>query len=161
MKYIVITFAMLAAGSAMATQSIDKSVEVFANIPTQTFYVQPEGGWMSVPQELNYNTFTGALDPVNKRLIAKSTTGAIQGKLDYPAVITSGRDSIGLTVTIAGTELSSTAAEVVAAADIGREMFLPIQIAAAAAPTGGYAPGNYAGFVNMTFETPLTPPPAP
>ncbi|WP_369987168.1 CS1 type fimbrial major subunit [Pseudomonas xanthosomatis] len=159
MKYLVIPFAMLAAGSAFANQTVSKSVDVIANIPTATFYVEPDGTWMTQPQELVYNAVTGELRPFDgQRMVARSTTGAIQARLDNTPVMTSGSDSIGLTVSVNNVALSTTNAQILSAADADTPTFMPFKIGAVAAGTNGYAAGNYQGTVNMTFETPLTAP---
>ncbi|WP_028944748.1 CS1 type fimbrial major subunit [Pseudomonas vranovensis] len=158
MKYLAIPLAMLATGSAFATQTVSKSVEVVANIPTEAFYVEQDGNWIGLPQELVYNTVTGALAPVENRLVAKSSTGAIEARLDHPAEITSGSSRINLNVSVNGVELDVSNKEIVADTEMGNQVFMPIRIAAAPAPVNGYTAGNYAGIVNMTFETPLTAP---
>ena len=156
MKYLAIPFVMLFAGSAFAVQQVNKSVDVTATIPTDTFYVQPEGSWMGAPQDLTYNVVTGTLTPfAGERFVAKSTTGAIQGRLDSPAKITSGSSAIDLNIKVNGVPLSTTAADIVPLSEMGNQVFMPFEISAAAAPSGGYTPGNYAGTVDMTFETPL------
>ncbi|WP_409278211.1 CS1 type fimbrial major subunit [Pseudomonas defluvii] len=152
MKYLIIPFAMLAAGSVFANQPLRKQVEVIAHIPADSFYVVAENGWDTRPQELSYNVMTETLRPVTQRLIAKSTTGAIEARLEGPAQINSGADAINLNVSINGVDLESTAKVVVPKSQQGNEVFIPIQISAQAGP---YAPGSYSGLVNMTFETPL------
>lgn len=159
MKYLVIPFAMLAAGSAFANQTVSKSVDVFANIPTAEFYVEPDGTWMTQPQELVYDVVTGALRPFDgNRMVARSTSGAIQARLDNAAIMTSGSDSIDLTVSVNNIALTTTNAQILSAAEAGTRTFMPFKIEAVAAGANGYAAGNYQGTVNMTFETPLPTP---
>ncbi|MFK3773435.1 CS1 type fimbrial major subunit [Pseudomonas sp. NPDC089406] len=156
MKYLVIPFAMLAAGSAFANQTVSKSVDVFANIPTAEFYVEQDGTWMTQPQELVYNAVTGALRPFDgQRMVARSTAGAIQARLDSAPIMTSGSDSIGLTVSVNNVTLSTVNAEILSEDDAKNRTFMPFKIEAVAAGTNGYAAGNYQGTVNMTFETPV------
>lgn len=152
MKYWIIPFAMLAAGSVFANNTVRKQVEVIAHIPAASFYVVAENGWDTRVQELSYNVVTETLRPVVQRLIAKSTTGAIEARLEGPAQMNSGADAINLNVSINGVDLDNTAKIVVPESQRGNQVFIPIEISAQAGP---YAPGSYSGMVNMTFETPL------
>lgn len=150
-KYLAIPLALLVAGSAMAVD-IRKQVEVIVQVPSQEFYVQAEGGWDQRSQALSYNVMQQRLRPLTKRYIAKSLSGGIQARLVQPPVITSGLDSIPLTVKVNGRELNLIAQEVLSAAESGVQAYMPVQISAADGP---YAPGHYQGFVNLIFETPL------
>lgn len=151
-KYLAIPFALLVAGSAMAMYNVEKRVEVIVQVPSQAFYVQAEGGWDQRSQALSYNVMQQRLQPLTRRYIAKSASGGIQARLVQQPVITSGSDSIPLTVKVNGRELSLIAQEVLSAADSSVQAYMPVQISAADGP---YAPGQYQGFVNLIFETPL------
>ena len=139
-KYLAIPLALLVAGSAMAVD-IRKQVEVIVQVPSQEFYVQAEGGWDQRSQALSYNVMQQRLRPLT-----------IQARLVQQPVITSGSDSIPLTVKVNGRELNLIAQEVLSAADSSVQAYMPVQISAADGP---YAPGQYQGFVNLIFETPL------
>ncbi len=150
-KFMVVPFAMLAAGSAFAVQTESKAVDVTAYIPTSAFYVQAEAGWDTAPQALPYNAITQTLTPVQQRYVAKSTTGAISAKLDGVPQINSGADAILLDVEFNGIRLTTTSTEVIPAAAAATESIVGFKVAAQPGP---YQPGNYSGTVNMTFETP-------
>ena len=150
---------LLASGSLMAAERIEHTVTVTAQIPTEHFYVQPVGDWMSTPQKLTFNPFSQKLDPLAKQLEMKSTIGPIKGYLVYPATMASGKESIGLTVKVAGVALTTSSADLLNQADANTGKQVGLEIIPAVAPTGGYKPGNYQGIVSMMFESEA--PPAP
>lgn len=153
--FLALPLALLASTSAFALDPIEKQVQVTAQIPTESFYVEPVGGnWMNDPQELAWNSFRGELQPVRKQLQVKSTTGPISAYLLSPAIITSGSNNIGLNIKVADTVLSTASAEVVTAAQAAPGTVVGFEIAAQGAGAGGYVPGNYQGVVGMMFETP-------
>lgn len=153
--FLALPLALLASTSAFALDPIEKQVQVTAQIPTESFYVEPVGGnWMNDPQELAWNSFRGELQPVRKQLQVKSTTGPISAYLLSPAIITSGSNNIGLNIKVADTVLSTASAEVVTAAQAAPGTVVGFEIAAQDAGAGGYVPGNYQGVVGMMFETP-------
>jgi len=157
MKYSVLALPlalMMAAGSALAADPIEKQVTVTATIPTESFYVEPVGGnWMNEPQDMAWNSFQQTLQPIRKQLQVRSTTGPISAYLLNPATITSGADTIGLDVSVAGKSLTLTSAEVITQEQAAPGAIVGFEVAAQAAGAGGYAPGNYLGVVNMMFET--------
>ena len=148
---------LLVSGSLMAAERIEHTVTVTAQIPTEHFYVQPVGDWMSTPQKLVFNSFSQQLEPLTKQLEMKSTIGPIKGYLLYPATIISGKESIGLTVKVAGVALTTTSADLLNQADANTGKKVGLEIVPAAAPTGGYKPGNYQGIVSMMFESEAPP----
>lgn len=150
---------LLASGTLMAAEKVEHTVTVTAQIPTENFYVQPVGDWMNTPQKLTFNPFNRTLESLTKQLVMKSTLGPIKGYLVYPATMASGKDSIGLTVKVAGTALTTTSQDLLNQADANTGKQVGLEIIPAAAPTGGYKPGNYQGIVSMMFESEA--PPAP
>ncbi|MFK8328885.1 CS1 type fimbrial major subunit [Pseudomonas sp. BJa5] len=153
--FLALPLALLTSTSAFALDPIEKQVQVTAQIPTESFYVEPVGGnWMNDPQQLGWDAVREQLQPVRKQLQVKSTTGPISAYLLSPAVISSGGNNIGLNVKVADTVLSTSATEVVNAADAAPGTVVGFEIAAQPAGAGGYVPGNYQGLVSMIFETP-------
>ncbi|PTS79171.1 adhesin [Aeromonas sp. HMWF036] len=148
---------LLASGSLMAAERIEHTVTVTAQIPTDKFYVQPVGDWMSTPQKLTFNPFNQQLDPLTKQLEMKSTLGSIKGYLVYPATMASGKESIGLTVKVGGVALTTTSTELLTQADANTGKQVGLEVIPAVAPTGGYKPGNYQGIVSMMFESEAPP----
>ncbi|MEH8207447.1 MULTISPECIES: CS1 type fimbrial major subunit [Aeromonas] len=158
MKRLWFTPALLLASSTlMAAEKVEHTVTVTAQIPTDKFYVQPVGDWMNTPQKLTFNPFNQKLDPLAKQLEMKSTLGPIKGYLVYPATIASGKESIGLTVKVAGVALTTTSAELLTQADANTGKQVGLEIIPAVAPSGGYKPGNYQGIVSMMFESEAPP----
>ncbi|HHQ4738553.1 CS1 type fimbrial major subunit [Aeromonas veronii] len=150
---------LLVSGTLMAAERVEHTVTVTAQIPTDKFYVQPVGDWMNTPQKLTFNPFSQKLDPLAKQLEMKSTLGPIKGYLVYPATMASGKESIDLTVKVAGTALTTASQDLLNQADASTGKQVGLEIIPATAPTGGYKPGNYQGIVSMMFESEA--PPAP
>ncbi|NBA93693.1 CS1 type fimbrial major subunit [Pseudomonas sp. R5(2019)] len=152
--FLALPLALLVAGNAFAADPIEKQVTVTASIPTENFYVEPVGGnWMNDPQSMRWNPVQESLEPIQKQLQVKSTIGAISARLLDPPIIASGANSIGLAVSIAGTELTTSAQPVVAAAAAAPGTVVGFEIAAIKPAAGKYVAGNYQGVVNMMFET--------
>ncbi|WP_306579320.1 CS1 type fimbrial major subunit [Pseudomonas sp.] len=151
---LALPLTLLFAGAAFAVDPIEKQVQIVAQVPTDAFFVEPVGGnWMNDPQEMAWNSYQQKLDPIRKELQVKSTVGAISAYLVSPAVIASGTHNIGLDVTVGDTVLQTTPAEVVSAAQAASGATIGFNVAAQAAPSTGYEPGNYQGLVSMIFET--------
>ncbi|MBL0596414.1 CS1 type fimbrial major subunit [Aeromonas jandaei] len=156
-KLSIIPALLLASNTLMAAERVEHTVTVTAQIPTENFYVQPVGDWMSTPQKLTFNPFNQQLEPLAKQLEMKSTLGPIKGYLVYPATMASGKESIGLTVKVGGVALTTTSAELLTQADANTGKQVGLEIIPAVAPTGGYKPGNYQGIVSMMFESEAPP----
>ncbi len=156
-KLSIIQVLLLASNTLMAAERVEHTVTVTAQIPTDKFYVQPVGDWMSTPQKLTFNPFNQQLDPLAKQLEMKSTLGPIKGYLVYPATMASGKESIGLTVKVGGVALTTTSAELLTQADANTGKQVGLEIIPAVAPSGGYKPGNYQGIVSMMFESEAPP----
>jgi hypothetical protein len=154
LKYLALPLALFTAGQAMAANDVlSKQVQVTAYIPTSAFSIIDEGGWMNQTQQMGLSN--GNLQKVSNRIIAKSTTGAISARLENDAVLTSRNNRIPLTVSANGVDLSTTSAEIIKAGDAANPYYMSMDIAA---PAGPYQPGDYMGFVDVTFETPLPTP---
>ncbi|MCQ4055203.1 MULTISPECIES: CS1 type fimbrial major subunit [Aeromonas] len=156
-KLSIIPALLLASNTLMAAERVEHTVTVTAQIPTENFYVQPVGDWMSTPQKLTFNPFNQQLEPLAKQLEMKSTLGPIKGYLVYPATMASGKESIGLTVKVGGVALTTTSAELLTQADANTGKQVGLEIIPAVAPSGGYKPGNYQGIVSMMFESEAPP----
>lgn len=153
MKYLALPLALMITGSAVAADNvITKRIEVTALVPTAVFSILDEHGWMNETQKMGLGS-DGNLESIRgKRMIVKSTTGAISARLGNEAVLTSRGDRIPLTITANGVDLDTTSKEVVTAADAAKPFYMNMDITPA---TGPYAPGSYMAFVDVTFETPL------
>ena len=153
MKYLALPLALLIAGSAVAADNkFTKRIQVTALVPTAVFSLIDEHGWMNENQKMSLGA-DGNLETIGgKRVLVKSTTGAISARLESEAVLTSRGDRIPLTITANGVDLDNTSKEVVSATDAAARFWMNMDIAAAPGP---YAPGNYMAWVDVTFETPL------
>ncbi len=147
-------FALLVAGAVQAADPIEKQVLVTAVVPTAAFYVEPIGSdWMNDPQELPWYPTQAAFGEIRHQLQAKSTIGPITGYLTSPAVVTSGLDAIDLNVKVGATDLTTTSAEILTAAQATPGAVMDFVITAKAPTSGTFIPGSYQGLVNMMFET--------
>jgi hypothetical protein len=153
MKYLVLPLALLIAGSAMAADNkITKRIQITAVVPTAVFSFIDEHGWMNENQKMALGA-GGDLEAITgKRVVVRSTTGAVSARLESEAVLTSRGNRIPLTITANGVDLNNTSQEVVSATDAANPFWMDVDIAAQAGP---YQPGNYMAFVDVTFETPL------
>lgn len=159
---VALAASVLFCSSAIAAERVEHTVNVTAQIPTDSFYVQPVGDWINTPQQLGYNTYTGELSPVVRQLDIKSTLGPVQAFLSNSASIASWSNNIPLSVSVGGQVLSTTPAEVLNTADASTGKIVSLDIVAANAPVGGYVPGTYQGVVHMIFESEApSVPPAP
>lgn len=152
LNYLALPLMLLAGHAVAADDVISKQIQVTAYIPTSEFSIIDEGGWMNKTQQMGI--LNGNLQKISNRVIAKSTTGAISARLENAAVLTSRNNSIPLTISANGIALDTSAKEIVKAGDATSFYYMAMDIAA---PTGPYQPGDYMGFVDVTFETPLAP----
>lgn len=154
---LALPMAVLAAGMAVAADPIVKQVEIHANIPSSSFYFEPEGSWLDKPQVMNWNPHLDTLSDVTGRFNAKSTVGDITAKVDAPTQLASGANAIDLEVSLAGKALSTTPVVVVAAADAAVGKLVDFKVVAKKPASGGYLPGDYQGIVNLHIETAAAP----
>ncbi|MDY1049180.1 MULTISPECIES: CS1 type fimbrial major subunit [Pseudomonas] len=152
---LALPLAILIATPALAVQRIDHTVTVTAIVPTDKFIVEPLGGnWMNEPQKMSFKPVDGSLEPIRKQLTMKSTTGEIKAKLLTAPSMSSGSNTIGLDVSIAGRRLSTSPETVSNVADSAAGTVVDFLVTAGTKPTAGYVPGTYQGIVNLVFETP-------
>lgn len=148
----------IASSAAMATPQTH-DVQVFADIPSTDFYVQPvDHGTVTMPQQLIWNHAAQKLDSTTLNFKAKSSaagaTGnpAITATLQDPVGMTAGGESIDLNISFNGeTLIKDTAVSVVDADDAVIEIIAPMQITPVE-PAGGYKEGNYTGVVRVMFD---------
>lgn len=136
------------------------NVQVFADIPSSDFYVQPVNhDTVSMPQQLLWNATTSKLEGISRDFKAKSavasgTGPAIKATLLDPAVMSAGTEEIQLEVSFNNVALTLTnAVEVIPADGARTEIIAPLSITPVV-PTGGYKEGNYTGNVRVTFDAP-------
>ncbi|MNB74055.1 hypothetical protein D3C75_206780 [compost metagenome] len=162
-KKIAISAPVLAlafVSSAAMAVPINHAVEVYADIPSSDFYVQPSKlDTVQQPQQLAWDMDNEELKGISRNFRAKSsvatgTAPAIKASLTAPAFITSGEDDIELTVKFNDVALTVGGdVEVIAAGEAHNEVIVPLSIEPIA-PDEGYQVGKYTGFVRMQFDAP-------
>ena len=147
---------MLSPAAAMAEEfPLQVTVEAFVPAPGG-LQISPVGDWAGVTQEMRWNLASSRLDPIQQQIDIKSGLGAITAYLTTDAVLASAANTINLSVNVAGKTLvvgSAGAVEIASVAEALASKRAAVEIVAAAAPTGGYAQGNYQGNVFMMFES--------
>lgn len=137
---------------AIANDTIEHTIKLSATVPTSDFAVVPkEGDWINETQYLTYNIVNQTLSSLEKKFTVVNTNGAINGKLASPASIVSGGNSIDLEVVFGSTTLTTTAQEVVTAANAAAPRDVSLLISATK-PDSGYVPGTYTGNVQLEFD---------
>ena len=130
---------------------ITHTISLEAVVPSSNFFVLPkDNSWISQTQVLSYSVYTGDLSTLTKQFDVRHTAGAISGKLLSSAALTSATDSIPLTVKFNNITLSTSDATVVSAAAAATTSTVNLEISAQR--NGDYAPGNYSGNVQLSFD---------
>jgi hypothetical protein len=137
------------------------TIEVYADIPSTDFYVQPSNlDTVQKPQQLAWDIDTSTLKGISRNFKAKSsvaagTAPAIKATLTAPAFITSGTDVIELAVKFNSVALTvGSEAEVFAPGTATTEVIAPLSIEPIPPTVGDYKEGNYTGFVRVVFDAP-------
>lgn len=149
--------AMVVSSTAAFAAPIPFDIDVSASVPdTSGLDVYAVGGWDTAPLKMSFNRDTGALGTVGGQLSIKGGGEGVEAYLVDAPVMISGSNRIGLTAAIGGVALKMGATnkvEVASKTEAAAGKRAQLVIAAAAAPTGGYAVGEYAGPVNIMFDS--------
>ncbi|BBR52863.1 MULTISPECIES: CS1 type fimbrial major subunit [Pseudomonas] len=151
-RFLAIPFLALAAGSVTAAETIEKQVQVVAQVPTEKFYVEPVGNWMDDPQALTWNPQREDFSEIRRQFQAKSTIGPVTAFLLNQPEVVSGIDKFGLNVTLAGKALGLTPVPLLTKEQAAAGTTMDF-VVSAVKPAGGYKAGSYQGMVNMMFES--------
>lgn len=147
---------VLSSGAAFAATS-ELQVDVLATIPASDgLDIEDVGGWAVIPQAMVYNRGADTLAPVNQPMRIKSGIGPVTAHLNHAPVLLSGGNEIPMVVAIGGLTLplgGAAAVEIATQAQALNGINKEFRATAAAAPTGGYIPGNYTGRIHMMFES--------
>lgn len=149
----VAALAMAPVSSFAADFPVTISIE--AVIPAaEGLQVATVGGWDAITQAMGWDLARQELKPINQEMDMKSNA-AIEGYLTSAASLTSGSNSLPLTVAVNGKVLQAGAAAKTTIlteteAQASRRVGVDIK---ATKPTDGYVEGNYAGQVYMMFES--------
>ncbi|CRL99625.1 MULTISPECIES: CS1 type fimbrial major subunit [Pseudomonas] len=129
-----------------------ETFEVFAEIPSQDFYVLPmDPQLVHRENPLHYNPVSSELSPLRAEYEVKNIGGSIEARLEQMPSLSNGTDRIDLQVRFNNQPLGLTSVEVVSAAEAkpGRRVALDIR---AIKPDDDYRAGHYFGTVQMVFD---------
>lgn len=144
---------MMAAGTATAAEPIQKRFNLVGTLPAEFFAVQDIGGWWNTNHELEWQEGQG-FAAMNKRLMMRSSVGAITAHLTRPAeLISASDDVIPMRLSVGGKTLTSQPQEVASSEELlaGRPISKEFDLSAASATVP--RPGDYSGTFGMMFET--------
>lgn len=140
--------------TVQAAQQIDFNIE--ANVPSNDFYVSAVNGWDSQIQKMSWDDAKSGLNDISKQLTMKNTGGGIKAYLASKPVLSGNqsKDSIDLTVSIAGKELPVSAASAktlynATEAKTEKTTTMTVSAKTSTRPSAG----NYIGSITMMFES--------
>jgi len=144
--------AVLALSSSMAFGATDvrHTINIFAKVPTVSFYVVPSPGLTDQDQDMSYHPGTGKMKEVNGYFDMRHTAGSISASLDYPAKLFGGANQIPLKVTVNNKILTLTPQEVAGVDESNDNFRASLNIAPEDAST--VKPGDYTGTVALNFD---------
>ncbi|GHY13413.1 TPA: adhesin [Vibrio cholerae] len=150
----IIPLILFTTGSVMAAETVEHTVTVTAQIPTDSFYVMPVGDWIGSTQKLQFNPNTRKLEALYRQMEVKSTIGPVKGYLLYkPSLSKANGDEIGLKVKFADKELTTVSQQLLTLADVQNAKKVGFEIIPDKEPEAGYKAGNYQGQISMVFES--------
>lgn len=157
-KTAVLAFALSASAAAFAVDPVTHTIQMTATIPTNNFYVEPvDPTWIGKTQALSWNPLNGTLGSWQQEFDVRHAGGSIHAHLDAPAKMYGGSETFDLDVTFNGNALTTTAREVVTAAQATNNYRTRLAIAPKR-PASGYVPGDYNGTVALIFDAVVVPP---
>ncbi|EGM76178.1 CS1 type fimbrial major subunit [Rheinheimera sp. A13L] len=156
-KALLIATSLFIAGQAAATES--RTVDIIADVPSDTFYVveAPGSDIFSATQTMNYDVANQTFAPVMGDIVFQASAGSITAQVTgTPSLVgNTPTNTIPLTVQIGTVALSGTAEEIAPTSSAGVPTTASLRISA---NTGGTAPAadSYSGTVSLVFEN-VTP----
>lgn len=145
--------AVLAFSSSLAFAATEArhSISLIAHVPTDDFYAVPVNPSLTNEnQDMSYNPATDSMRAVDGHYFdILHTAGAVSARLETPAQLISGSQTINLKVELNGKVLTTTSQEVVGDTDSNTRYRAPFKISA---PTGKPAAGDYTGQVLLMIE---------
>jgi hypothetical protein len=141
----------LSSSVAFAAETARSSINISATVPSSVFHAQPVTPGFGDNEKMAYNVVDGTLGSLREMFDVKHTDGAVGAYVEGgPQPLFNGTDSIALTYTFNGVELTETSKEVVseALAKPGTRAELVI---AAAKPAAGKS-GNYTATPVVIFD---------
>ncbi|MEI4522058.1 CS1 type fimbrial major subunit [Pseudomonas sp. CCNWLW23] len=141
----------LSSSVVMAADTARHSIEVRAVVPSAVFYALPvDANLINGVQQMKFNPNTMNLDEIRGQFDLLNTGGKIDAKLDGPATLLSGSDTIDLDVSINGVSLDSTASKTVLADTLGKTKYRSALVISAKGKD--HKAGDYTGYVNLVFD---------
>ncbi|KKL00507.1 CS1 type fimbrial major subunit [Rheinheimera mesophila] len=156
-KALLIATSLFIAGQAAAIET--RTVDIIADVPSDTFYVVEASGSdiFSATQTMNYDVVAKTFAPVTGGITFQASAGSITAAVTGTPTLTGSdpANTVPLTVQIGNVTLSATAAEIAPASSAGVPTTEQLRVSATA---GGNAPAadSYSGVVNLIFEN-ITP----
>jgi hypothetical protein len=145
--------AVLALGSSLAFAATEArhSISLIAHVPTDDFYAVPVNPSLTnEDQDMSYDPATDSMRKVDGHYFdILHTAGAVNARLETPAQLISGSQTIALKVELNGKVLTTTPQEVVGDTESNTRYRAPFKISA---PAGKPAAGDYSGQVLLMIE---------
>lgn len=147
--------ALILAPAASFAADFPVTVSVEAVIPAANgLQITPVNAWDSITQNFSWDIANQDLKPISQQMDMKSNA-AIHGYLTTAAALTSGANSLPLTVVVNGKPLAVGAAdkvEILTSVEAAASKRVGVEISTTK-PSGGYVEGTYTGQAYMMFES--------
>ncbi|MCU1733029.1 MULTISPECIES: fimbrial protein [unclassified Pseudomonas] len=156
MKYSIFALPltlMLASECASAIEPLEGHFSLTGTVPTESFSVVGPGNWMDQTQTLTWGGAGTSFGIFRQKILMKSTVGAISAYLVEPAHISNGDNVLSLMVQVNNVTLSEVPREVVRPEVAAPGVLVNFQTWVPPSSNPQYLPGDYAGALNMMFET--------
>ncbi|MBD1601895.1 CS1 type fimbrial major subunit [Pseudomonas typographi] len=149
-KIFLAPLALVLASQVAMADPITKMITVTASIPTSDFKVLDPTGWTTRPVQMGVGMDDKLLPVTGNFLYAKAVANTVTAKLDPPAQITGGGNTIALAVSVNGKAVTvNTPVTLLTETEAAAGQNMPVEISA----TSGTQPaGEYFGMISMTFE---------
>jgi hypothetical protein len=146
---LAVAVGLLALAGATQADPIRQDIQVKATVPTDKFYVEPQGGWPTVPVQISFDPESDTFSKHTMVLRVKSTEKDVNALLAYPAIATDTNSSktLALDVNIGATKLSLENQKIHTKHANEATYQLVISSSVKTPP-----PGNYHGTVSLVFD---------
>jgi len=146
---LALTVGLLACAMVAHAEPIRQDIQVKATVPTDKFYVEPQGGWPTAPVQIAFDPEEEKFSEHSMVLRVKNTEADVMASLAYPAIATDAGSarSLVLSVKIGATALTTVNKKIHTKGPA--EGTYPLVISSAVAkPTVG----SYQGTVSLVFD---------
>jgi hypothetical protein len=146
---LAVAIGLLALAGVTQADPIRQDIQVKATVPTDKFYVEPQGGWPTAPVQISFDPESGTFSKHTMVLRVKSTEKDVNALLAYPAIATDTNSSktLALDVSVGTTKLTLAKQKIhpKGAAEATYQLVISSSVAAPAV-------GNYQGTVSLVFD---------